>query len=95
MSGPRIPDEAIPFQPSIAALAEPIEVEAAGTVYRAIAVAVGPVVDGDLHYGLAGATAVLCIRSDGWLTWLSILTPHGVRATADDRPDTDTGGTGR
>ena len=76
MSKNPIPDSAVPFQPSVAVLSEPLSLttpndEAAGP-YRAIAIAVGPVIDRDLHFGLYDATALLCVRGDGRMTWLGL-----------------------
>lgn len=76
MSANPIPDEAVPYQPAVAVLPESIVLDVPNMddqgPYRAIAVAVGPVLDRDLHYGLYDATALLCIRGDGKLTWLSL-----------------------
>lgn len=76
MSQNPIPDEAMPFQPTVTVLPEPLPLttgdDANTGPYRAIAIAVGPVIDRDLHYGLYDATALLCIRGDGLLTWLSL-----------------------
>ena len=76
MSRNPIPDEHVPYQPTLSVLPEPLLVttrndDACGP-YRAIAVAVGPVMDRDLHYGLYDATALLCVRGDGRLTWLGL-----------------------